>query len=350
MVPGAEKCQLPPHQLPPAGVGLPAGLLPTPLQRLLCSRAWAALCAAAAWILMGHALPAARRLLQVEACLRPMRDLLFIKPDAVAVGISPGAVAPEHGASGGKKRADLKGGEPSPVDPAVKLAAEALMLSSLRQHGATSALMNILYGCFLLEVMENTTRGYVFLDKARRLRLSMRVRSALGCCHSGGRATARMDNGCEKPGETHLRRWRLTAPNRCVCGMCPRGFYDAAFAPHVQERFMIFVRDRQRTQRAQVRAFQWGMSVNQSFIRRRSMRARLLTSLSLAPSRAQSDSVGSGAMDLVSCACLAPFPARSPAGCRSKPTSSCAACILIAHPAPPPASAQMSSSRPVSAA
>lgn len=58
------------------------------------------------------------------------------------------------------------------------LAAEALALLGMRQFGGgkRSALIYILYGCFLIDFSGNHVRGYSYLDKARNMRLSMRER------------------------------------------------------------------------------------------------------------------------------------------------------------------------------
>lgn len=61
------------------------------------------------------------------------------------------------------------------------LAAEALALLGIRQFGAgkRSALIFVLYGCFLIEVLGNHIKGYAFLDRARGMRLTMRMRFML---------------------------------------------------------------------------------------------------------------------------------------------------------------------------
>lgn len=186
-----------------------------------------------------------RNVEEVEIALRNVRAALIEKAPA------PGA-APAAGGAGAGGAAAAGGSAERAAAPATTLgrqqavmAAEALLLCGMRQFGNKSALMNIMcapsprrpgslcfpeppfcaalvavlcsntlplcvcpsrYACFLLEVQHNTVRGHLFLDRARSMKLSMR------------------------------------------------------------ERFMLFAKDRERTQRA------------------------------------QGDSVGSGAMDLVSCA------------------------------------------------
>ena len=51
-------------------------------------------------------------------------------------------------------------------DPSLVMAAEVALLMGLHQF-ESSPLMNIFYGCFLMDLVSDHSRGYTYLDKAR---------------------------------------------------------------------------------------------------------------------------------------------------------------------------------------